>query len=232
MRNDKQLALRLRLQGRSYSEIQKVIYGISKSTLSAWLKNVVIPEKAQQALAKRTQQNSLHGLLRRNRNQTRLALERKAQYQNRAKKQITPLTKSDLLFIGATLYWAEGYKRPKRKNGREITSHPISLTNADPQLLKMFLRFAREICNVPGEKIEIAVRIFKHLNAENVLTYWSNILQMPRENFSKPTVVVSKSSMGKKPFNRLPYGVVQIRINDTNLFHTIMGWIEGIKAQS
>jgi hypothetical protein len=231
MRTDRQKALRLRLQGRSYSEIQATLGGISKSTLSLWLKEIVISKEAIEALGKRTQKKSLEALLKRNKNQTNLAIQRKTKHQDVARAQIDPLSMPELLLIGAALYWAEGYKRPRLRGGHEITSHPISLTNADPKLLRMFLRFISEICSVPREKIRISIRIFKHLNPEHVLAYWSNILEMPRENFTKPTVVVSRSSMGKKPFNRLPYGVVQIRINDTNLFHTIMGWIEGVKEQ-
>ena len=36
--------------------------------------------------------------------------------------------------------------------------------------------------------------------------------------------------MGKRPFNRLPFGVIQVRISNTNLFHKIMGWIEGVRS--
>jgi len=44
------------------------------------------------------------------------------------------------------------------------------------------------------------------------------------------TYLVSISSKRKRPFNRLPYGTVQIRINNTQKFHHIMGWIEWMKG--
>ncbi|HEY5220845.1 MAG TPA: hypothetical protein VIJ29_01695 [Candidatus Paceibacterota bacterium] len=52
---------------------------------------------------------------------------------------------------------------------------------------------------------------------------------IPKDNFTKTHVGLSRSSMGKRPFDRLPHGVIQIRINSTDLFYKVMGWIEGIK---
>jgi hypothetical protein len=171
----------------------------------------------------------LAGLLKHNKNQTALAIKRRDEIRKAARAQIKDISNDDLLIIGAVLYWAEGYKRPIIRNGREVTSHPICLTNSDPRLLLAFLEFAKRICGVPTSRIKVDLRIFKHLNETHVVNYWSRELGIPRGNFQKTHVTISKSSLGKRPFNRLPYGVVQIRINDTNLFHKIMGWIEGLK---
>ncbi len=231
MRNDKQTAIRLRLTGRSYSEIRGLLGRISKSTLSLWLKDIVLSDAASSALKRRTWERSLAGLLKRNKKQTILALRRKSDIQTEAKNQIGDISKEKLLLVGAALYWAEGYKRAKRRNGLEVTNHPVSLTNADPKLLKMFIKFLVEVCEVARERIKIGVRIFQHLNEEEVLNYWSDTLQISRKNFTKTYLGISRSSMGKRPFNRLPYGVAQIRINNTNLFHKIMGWIDGVKEK-
>ena len=96
----------------------------------------------------------------------------------------------------------------------------------------MFLRFIREICKVPEEKITADLRIFKHINENEAVMYWSKETGIPPARFGKVHIFVSQSSKGKKPFNRLPFGVIQIRINDTHLFHKIMGWIEGLKQFS
>jgi transposase-like protein len=231
MRKDKQTAMRLRLQGKSYTEIQRELGGISKSTLSLWFKDMLLSDAARERLEKRQQAKSTAGLLKRNKRQTAMAIQRKNNILGVSKDQIGLFSANELLLIGAALYWAEGYKKPKMKNGRELTSHPISFTNADPKMLNMFLRFMTEICEVPRKDITVGVRIFQHLNKEAVLHYWSETLSIPRSNFEKTYLGISKSSQGKRPFNRLPYGVVQIRLNSTNLFHKIMGWIEGMKDQ-
>ncbi len=230
-RQDRSRALRLRLQGKSYSEIGKELGGISKSTLSLWLKNVILSDVAKQRLAKREREKSIAALIKRNQAQTAWAIRRKSKIKNSARRQIELLSKKTLLLLGAALYWAEGYKRSKMANGREITNHPVVLTNADPKLLQAFIKFVIEVCDISREKIKLEVRIFQHLHEETVIQYWSRTLQLPRENFSTVRHCISRSSQGKRPFNRLPYGVVQIRINNTNLFHKIMGWIDGMKEK-
>lgn len=232
MRTDKEKAIKLRLEGKSYTEIQKELFGISKGTLSVWLANVDLTQNIKRRLLARTNKNALKALIARNKNQTKLALARKNDIINNSKKEIVALSRDALFSIGLALYWAEGYKRKIIYKGKEKTYHPISLTNSDPKLVKMFLRFLKEICSVPIEKIKANIRIFQHLNEGVVLSFWSQELGIPRKNFTKTYVGISKSSMGKKPFNRLPYGVIQIRISDTNLFHKIIGWIEGLKNQS
>lgn len=231
MRTDRHKAIRMRLEGKSYSEIQRVLMGISKSTLSLWLKDVILSDDASKKIRERTRERSLRGLLKRNKNQTALAIRRRDQAQKSARAEIKNISYENLFFIGIALYWAEGYKRPKMKNGRELTGHPISLTNSDPKLVKTFIEFLIKVCKVPRERITANVRIFQHLNEISTLKYWSETLGLSLKNFTKTYVGTSRSSMNKKPFNRLPYGVIQIRINNTPLFHRIIGWIDGVKSK-
>ncbi|MEK9154798.1 MAG: hypothetical protein AAB596_01910 [Patescibacteria group bacterium] len=228
MRNDRNEALKLRLSGKSYSEITKIL-SIPKSTLSGWFSGLELSEKNKEKILEKARKKSLEGLLKRNKNQTALAIKRKIDIQSKAVKEIDSISKKNLLFVGITLYWAEGYKRSIFKNGRELTHHPVSLTNSDPDLIKIYLRFLREVCNIPENKINADIRIFEHQNADNLLKYWGEITGIKKEKFGKVYYGISKSSLGKKPFNRLQYGTIQIRVNDTKFFHRIMGWIEGIK---
>jgi hypothetical protein len=133
------------------------------------------------------------------------------------------------LILGAGLYWGEGYKRAIIKNGVARSYHPVSLSNSDPKLISAFLRFLREVCLVEESKINANLRIFEHQNANKLLQFWSEYTKIPKERFSKFYYGVSKSSLGKRPFNTLPYGTIQIRVNDTVLYHRIMGWIEGLQ---
>jgi len=161
--------------------------------------------------------------------QTVLAIRRRLEIINTAKREISSPTKGDIFFIGTALYWAEGYKRPQVRNGRELTNHPVSFTNSDPGIVLLFLRFLREVCEVPDDKIRADVRIYQHLNTDETLKYWARLTKIRKESFGKVYYGISKSSLGKRPYNRLPFGAIQIRVNDTKLFHRIMGWIEGLK---
>jgi len=230
MRSDKNHALKLRLSGRSYSEI-KTSLGVPKSTLSGWFSNLQLSPTAQKRLASRAYKKSMMGLLKRNRRQTHLALQRKLKIQKTAERGIRHINQQELKLIGIALYWAEGYKRAIKRNGREVTHHPVALSNSDPNLVKIFIRFLIEICKIPKNKITANVRIYQYMNEKELLTFWQKTTDLPEVNFGKVYYGISKSSLGKRPFNVLPHGTISIRVNSTNLFHQMMGWISGISDE-
>jgi hypothetical protein len=222
-------ATKLRLKGYSYNEIRDRI-GIPKSTLSGWFKDLVLSKKALDRLEAR------HGigteiLVKRNKMQTHLAHQRAAKMQSKGKNRIGSLTKHELLHIGVALYWGEGYKKLAVKNGKEVTAHNISFTNADPSMVRMFVRFLIEVLGVDKSKILIDVRLYSHMNENKTLDYWLLASGLPKENMRNPTHHVSVSSRRKLPYNRLPYGTARIQVNDTRKFHFLLGMIEGMKKQ-
>jgi len=95
-------------------------------------------------------------------------------------------------------------------------------------LVAVFLKFLREICEVEESKIRAGLRIYQHHNSDQLLNFWSKLTKIPKERFEKFYYGISKSSSGKRPFNILPYGTIQIRVHSTPVFHTIMGWIDGL----
>jgi hypothetical protein len=227
VRNDKFKAYKLRVAGRSYNEIAKLL-GIPKSTLSGWFSDLILPQEAQDRLKKRVYEKSVQALMKRNLAQTYLAEKRSRQTRSLSKTEIGQLNDRDLLIAGIALYWAEGYKRPILKNGKIKTYHPVRITNSDPLLIKTFLRFIREVCCVSEEKIRASIRIYEHQNEAYLLNFWQNITGISTNRFGKTYSGVSISSQRKRPFNILPYGTIQIGISDTNLYHKIMGWIDGL----
>lgn len=221
----------MRLRGASYNELSAKL-GLPKSTLYGWLANVQLSVTSQERINKRVHEGSLKGLIRRNQNQTHLAIQRSRKTRKEWSGKVSSLSQSELLLLGAALYWGEGYKRQKIVKGKPRTDHPVSLTNCDPYLILMFIRFLKEIFHVEDSSIRVMVHIYSHMSIEKSLEYWQTITHLPRENFSKVYRGISRASQGKKPYNRLPYGTVQIRVNSTELFYKIMGLIDGLKAQS
>ena len=227
MRSDKFKAYKLRVNGRSYNEITRLL-NVPKSTLSNWFTGLVLPDEAKARINKRGNQKAISALIKRNIAQTHNAEKRASQTRTSAFRDIGELSQRELFLIGSALYWAEGYKKPMMRKGRVITSHYIGFTNSDPKLIALFLRFIREICKVPEEKIKANLRIFEHQNEAYLLDFWQKISRIPISKFGKVYKGVSISSQGKKPYNTLPYGTFQVRIGDTALYHRIMGWIDGL----
>ena len=227
MRSDKFKAYKLRVGGKSYNEIQKLL-GVPKSTLSAWFADLELPEKAKERLAQRTYQKSVSAILKHNRAQTHIAQQNARNTRKTARADIRQLTERDIFILGVSLYWAEGYKRPKMINGKIKTNHPVSLSNSDPGLAKTFLRFLRETCGVPEEKITGEIRVYEHHNESYLLNFWHKTTDISFNRLKTIKNGVSISSQKMRHLNTLPYGTIQIRVNSTQLYHRIMGWIEGL----
>jgi hypothetical protein len=224
-------ALRLRMQGRSYSEIRKEIK-VAKSTLSLWLKNIVISDSAKMRLKNREREGSVRGLIKRNKRQTHLAIQRARVAQETGMHAIqASIQKSDLCVIGAVLYWAEGYKRLVIRDGRERTGHAISFVNADPQMVRTFVSFLTHSLQIPKERIRLIMRLYPHINEEKAKRFWSRVTALPSSAFNKSSFLISSSSKNKRPYSRLPYGTLQVSVNNTEKFHYLLGLIEGVKKQ-
>ena len=231
MRLDKNKALKLRLQGKSYGQIHQEL-GVPKATLSDWFSSLELSQKANKRIQARVHEKSIQGIIKRNKLQTHLAVQRARATREKSIKEIKTLSKKDLFLLGVSLYWAEGYKRPIMKNGKAKTHHPVSMTNSDPYLIKIFLRFLREICKVPEEKISANVRIYEHQNANYLLDFWSKTTGIAPSKLKTFYYKTNKSNQDTGSFYTLPYGTIQIRVNNTELYHKIMGWIEGLTKQA
>lgn len=230
MNSLKEKTISLRLKGYSYNEINKML-NVPKSTLSGWLSNLPISKEAQERLDNRVREGGVNAFIKRNMEQTMHAQKRAKDTRTKAFSEIKELSMNDLLIIGTVLYWAEGYKRLKVKNGKEITSHVIGLTNSDPDIVFSFILFLKKILLIPAEKIMIEMRLFEHINAEEAILYWMNATGLSRSQFKKPLYPISTASRGMRPKNRLPYGTIQVIVCDTKLFHHVLGLIDGIKQK-
>jgi len=223
-------AFRLRMLGYSYNEIRKEI-SVSKSTLSLWLRDVVLSDKARKRLDSRMRSEGAKKLIALNKLQTHKAERRAHQMHTLAAKRVPKITKRDLLIIGAVLYWAEGYKRLHVRDGKERMGHTISFVNSDPVMIKAFLRFLREVIVIPDNTIHLTMRLHPHINEKIARKYWMNITKFPSSCFQKTTNMVSSASKGKRPYNRLPYGTLQVAVYNTVKFHYLLGLIKGVQAK-
>ncbi len=225
---DKTIALRL--QGYSYNEINRIL-GVPKSTLSGWLSDIVLSVDVQKRLDDRARDGGINNFIKMNKEQTVRAQARAKEMREKTALEIPLFSQNDLLLIGAVLYWAEGYKKLKVKNGKEITSHIIGLTNSDPDIIKAFMLFLENNMHIKKEKISIHLRLFPHMDSTEEINYWSGVTGLSILQFNRPSFVISRASKGIRPYNRLPHGIARIQVGDTKEFYRLMGWIDGIKQR-
>ncbi len=219
--NLKKIAIDLRQQGFSYSEILAKI-SVAKSTLSLWLRDVDLSKRQKQRITEKKIISARKGGEARKMKR----LDDTAKIKNRARKDIQHISKRELWLIGVMLYWAEGTK--------EKENHPgsgVQFTNSDPQMIVLFLKWLREICNI--KKNQVYFDIFIHTTARErlgeIIQYWAKITEFSRDNFSH--IYFKKNKLNTKRHNtgNAYYGVVKVRVKASSILsRKIAGWTEGV----
>lgn len=220
----KNKALLLRKNGKSYNDIRKVLDIKSKGTLSHWFKNIKLSKKSIKLLEKNNKLAHKRGLFIANKNRKiRIESENTKAYIE-GQNLIQQITKKEILLIGVILYWGEGTKSEK-------VPVSLSFSNSDPFMISVYMRFIREILKIPEEKIRAGIHIYPSISVEEARKFWSKITKLPEDRFYIITQI-SKSSQNKRPFNKLPYGTIAIKINNRKQFYKVKGMIKGIILKS
>ena len=214
----------LRLKGKSYGEIKSLL-GVPKSTLSSWLKELELPPSIKKILIKKGRAPR-EQLMKFNRRRTQIIKIENQQIKQVAADEIKPLSKYELLLIGAALYWAEGYNRQDK-----VPSPYISFGNSNPDMVVLFLRFLREVLRIPEEKLRPTVQIHHNIKPESAIKFWARITDIPKDRFLI-THQTSRASKGRRPRNSLPHGTLKLNVIGRQNFFQIKGWIDGLIKQS
>lgn len=220
----KRKAIELRLAGKSYTQIIKRLNLKSKGTLSAWFRELELPEKSKKLLRNNMTRATERGLLEFNRKRSRLIQEENKVAYEIGLRKIGKLNNREILLLGAALYWGEGTKY-ERKNG----SIALVFTNSDSEMIWIFMRFLRQILNVPEERIRAGIHMYSRVetDVQQARRYWSDVTKLPVDRFYISQLVSGASSL-KKDKNKLPHGTLGIRINDRKIFFHVKGMMRGL----
>lgn len=211
---DKQKALKLRTQGKSYSQIKSEL-GISKSTLSYWLRDYPLsPERIKELRDFSHQRIERYIETRRVKRESRL----KAIYDSE-RKIIFSLSQRDLFIAGLFLYWGEGSKS---------TMKEVSLSNTDPTVIKFFIYWARECLGVPNEKINLRLHLYSDMDVDTETDFWIRTLKVPKSQFNKP--YIKKSLRSDITYNKggFGHGTCNARIYNARLSEKVVLGIKSI----
>jgi hypothetical protein len=186
---------------------------ISQSTSSRWLRDV--PLTATQIAALEARNPVLNGQMagaRRLAEKSRAARMRAQDHGRRMAAHGTPLHRA-----GCMLYWAEGSK----------SKNKVTFTNADPEMVRLFLRFLRECYGVGDERLTLSVNVHlgNGLTLEEIEAWWLQLLQLPSSCLRKAAVNrTSRSSLGKRP--PLVHGTARLGTGSTFVVQSIYGGIQ------
>lgn len=170
---EKQKAIGLRLKGYSYSQIKGEL-GLSKSTLSGWLKDYPLPEERL---------NELRHSEKKIEKYRETCRKKKEKILNNVyaeeKKIIFPLTKRDLFIAGLFLYWGEG--------GKTMESQ-LTLSNTNPAAIKFFIYWLENSLDIDRKKLKIKLHLYKDMDIDQEIKFWMKSLKVSRSQFTKPYI--------------------------------------------
>lgn len=214
MRQDKQKAILLRKEGKTYSEIEHLLR-VSRSTLSAWFKNEEWSKNIKKINTNEHIKRSTKHLNKMN-DARRIMLEKKYKNIEEEAEKEFEIYKNDPLFVaGLMLYAGEGDKP---------TKGVIRLANIDFFIHKVFKKFIKKFLKIKDDDIKLSILLYPDLNIEECKLKWSQELSIPLTNFHKPQVI-----QGKSKIKRLHFGVGSIIISNSFLKRKLLIWIEQSK---
>lgn len=213
----KDKVIKLRKKGYSYGYISEQ-FGLSKSTLSDWLKE--IPFIPNQEVLKRVKAAQLKSA----QFKQRRRMSEIEEMRELALGEIGKLSKRDLLMLGVGLYWGEGAK----------CNEEVGIINSDPVLMKSMIRWFTEICNLKKENFYAVLHLYPDSDVDASVSYWSKITSIPSTQFGK-VQIDRRIDKSMKNNGKLPYGTICLKVRSLGnkdfgrrLHRHIMGWIEAV----
>lgn len=211
MRIDKEKATELRRAGKSYKEIGRTL-DIPTATLCGWFKDFDWSIEIRNRLGAKASfsyPEKLELMVAATRKKFALLHE---EYRQEAIKEFPKLKNNPLFVAGIMLYWGEGDK--KLKNGQ------VSLSNSDPEMIKIFHSFLTHIVSVPIVKIGARLILYPDLIDSVQKNLWSKLTKIPISKFTRSTYI-----QGRHPTKRNSYGVCLVRVCSRELKEKILVWI-------
>ena len=198
----------------SIKEIARVV-GVAPSSVSLWARDV--PLTAEQLASLRERNPAYNRQLRgATRNAERGRTRRRA-YQDEGREMARRA--EPLHVAGTMLYWAEGDKGSK---------NCARLSNSDPELVVLFVRFLRACFVARDEQLRVTCHLFAdHVDRQTEIEqYWLDAVELPRSCLCKSFVNVYSKYSQKKRRGRLPYGTTRITAYSTQIVQSIYGAIQ------
>ena len=210
---EKKEARRLRKEcGYSVCKIAAEV-GVSKGTVSVWVRDIELSEGQKNALL---QQNPACSCQMAGSAKIReLALEKRMEYQREGKEEAK--NNSQLHLEGCMLYWAEGAKDKKS----------LRFAKSDPNMHRVFMRFLRECLGVPTEDITCRIQCYTDCHtADEIEQYWLKVLDLPISALRKTVVNHVSRSPGMRRRGLLEFRTCHVIIHSVRLAQRVLGAIQ------
>lgn len=191
--NTKLQAIKLRRAGFSYSYIKEKL-GVSKSSLTLWLKQVPFVANKIAINNILRAKNSLivfQNNLRKTSEQEALAL---------AQEDVGKMSKRDLSMFGLGIYTGEGSKTVCTR-----------VVNSDPTIIKTCVAWFQKIYGLKKENFSVRLHLYPDRDIEKCQKYWANQTGIPLSQFQTSNID-RRTNKKSKNSGKLPFGTAHVTI--------------------
>lgn len=172
-------AVTLRTKDRlSYTAIVKKL-GVSKSTLSYWLREYPLTEKEILVLRRKAWKK---GEASRERFRNTMREKKKAfadEVYDQQKRLLANLPKEAFFVAGLTLYLGEGDKRNVSR---------IGLANSDLEVIKFFIKWLKYFFGVKPKEIRMQLQLYDNMHVDEEVAFWKKSLGISDEQLYKTQI--------------------------------------------
>ena len=207
----------LRQRGWSYNIIAARL-GVSKSTLSQWLRTV--PDEPNETVIRRIRRGPPVAAA----TKQRKRLEQITTLQREAREELQRVSQRDLLMLGLGLYMGEGSRLYEN----------IRFINSDERFVRIAVWWFRKVWGVPDRNFSIRIHLYPDTSHQAAIAYWSRITGVPQRQFEGVSVDrrTGKSALKQR---RLPYGTAHVKVRSrgdaqfgVELHRRICAWIDTV----
>jgi transcriptional regulator with XRE-family HTH domain len=202
-----------RTEGLPINEIAQRL-GVSKSSVSYWVRDVELTSQQHEAL--RAMNPAYNRQL--NGSRTNAARHRANRVAAQERGRVLARQCDPLHLAGCMLYWAEGSR----------SRNQIRFTNSDPEMVRLFAIFLRECFDVCDADICVTCNLFPdHVERQHEIErFWLDIVGVPETSLCRSTVNTYSKYSKKKRQNKLPYGTCRVTVSRTRVVQSIYGSIQ------
>jgi transcriptional regulator with XRE-family HTH domain len=211
-KEDKHKAILLRKKGYSYSQIKAEI-GVSKSTLSGWLKDMPLSEKR---LRKLRDTSEIRIEKTRETKRRRKELRRQKVYEQVAHDIASS---GDIDFVaGFYLYWGEGTK---------TAEYSVSLTNSDPAVVRCFVEWLERL-GVERKQLKVKLHLYVDQDESEQIRFWSNVCGVSVNNFYK--TYRKQSLASRKTYKGMfSHGTCVVIYNNRDTYEYVLAGVQYLR---
>lgn len=212
-------ARKLRQSGESVKVIAQNLK-VSKSSISRWVRDIELTIEQRNKLREKELSGGERGRIK----SLKILKEKRQnmldEFKKLGKSMIPSLSNQEFLASGLALYWGEGGKSNRR----------AEFCNSDPKIILFIIKWFKECFDVRDEDFRVVVGINEvhSKREEKVKRYWSDLTQIPLDQFRKTSF---KKSINKKVYDNFEshFGTLSILIaKSSNLYYQIMSLIEAL----